>query len=352
MKYRNLGNTDLKVSVLGLGTMTWGHQNSEADAHEQLDYALSQGVNLVDAAEMYPTPTRPDTWGNTERFIGNWLTRTKRRNDIVLTSKIVGPSRRGPQPGHIRNGKTRHDRKNIVEALDGSLSRLQTDYIDLYQLHWPDRSTNYFGLRDYPWVENEESVAIEETLSTLAEQVKAGKIRHIGVSNETPWGVAQFLKHSERLGLPRIVSIQNPYSLLNRQFEVGLSEFSHRERVGLLAYSPLAFGVLSGKYLNGAQPVGARLSPGSLYGGFARYGSAEGVRAVSDYVGLARQHNLSPAQLALSFVIHRPFVTSALTGATTLPQLRENLGSLEVQLHDDLVAGINAIHARLPNPAP
>lgn len=352
MKYNNLGNTDIKVSAIGLGTMTWGHQNSELEAHEQLDYALSRGVNLVDSAEMYPTPTRAETWGNTERFIGSWLNKTKRRNDIVLTSKIVGPSRRGPQPQHIRNGKTRHDRKNITEALDDSLARLQTDYIDLYQLHWPDRSTNYFGLRDYPWVEKEESVAIEETLSILADQVKAGKIRHIGVSNETPWGVAQFLNHSERLGLPRIVSIQNPYSLLNRQFEIGLSEFSHRENLGLLAYSPLAFGVLSGKYLNGARPEGARLSLNSLYSNFTRYASPEGGRAVTDYVKLAHEHKLSPVQLALSFVASRPFVTSALTGATSLAQLRENLESLDLKLNDEVLAEINAIHSRLPNPAP
>ena len=351
MKYRNLGNTDIQVSVIGLGTMTWGHQNSEQDAHEQLDYALSQGVNLVDTAEMYPTPSRGETWGSTERYIGSWLAKTKRRQDIVLASKIVGPPRQA-QSRHIRNGETRHDAKNIVAALDGSLDRLQTDYLDLYQLHWPDRSTNFFGQRDYPWVENEESIAIEETLAVLAEQVKAGKIRHIGVSNETPWGVAQFLKQSEKLGLPRIVSIQNPYSLLNRLYEVGLAEFSHRENVGLLAYSPLAFGVLSGKYLNGAQPEGARLSAGSAYGRFARYGSVEAEQAVAAYVELARQHEVSPVQLALAFVASRPFVTSALGGATSVAQLRENLGSLDLDLNEALLAGIGAIHARLPNPAP
>lgn len=352
MKYRKLGNTDIQVSVIGLGTMTWGHQNSEADAHEQLDYALSQGVNLVDTAEMYPTPTRAETWGNTERFIGSWLEKSKRRHDIVLASKAIGPSRRTIPALHIRKGGTRHDLKNLTEALDGSLSRLRTDFIDLYQLHWPDRSTNFFGVREYEWVDNEESVAIEETLFALGELVKAGKIRHIGVSNETPWGMAEFIKQSERLGLPRIVSIQNPYSLVNRLFEVGLSEFSQREQIGLLAYSPLAFGVLSGKYLNGAQPEGARLSPNSLYNGFSRYGSDEVVRAVSEYVDLARRMNLSPAQLSLAFVISRPFVSSALTGATSLAQLQENLGSLELNLSEELLAVINAIHARLPNPAP
>ncbi|UCJ15580.1 NADP(H)-dependent aldo-keto reductase [Pseudomonas sp. MM211] len=351
MNYRPLGNSDIQVSSIGLGTMTWGHQNSETDAHQHLDHALSRGVNLVDAAEMYPTPTRAETWGITERFIGTWLAKTGRRQDIVLASKAVGPART-PSQNHIRGGKSHHDAKNLRAALHGSLDRLQTDYLDLYQLHWPDRSTNFFGLREYPWAEDQESVSIEETLSALADLVKEGLIRHIGVSNETPWGVAQFLKASERLGLPRIVSIQNPYSLLNRLYETGLAEFSHREGVGLLAYSPLAFGVLSGKYLDGAQPEGARLSAGSPYGRFARYASTEAASAVRAYVELARSRGLTPAQLALAFVVGRPFVTSALTGATSLAQLDENLGSLDVQLDDQLLGELNAIHSRLPNPAP
>jgi len=353
MKYRKLGHTDIDVSVIGLGTMTWGHQNSEAEAHDQLDYALAHGVNLIDTAEMYPTPTRAETWGTTERYIGSWLARGGRRQDIILTSKAVGPARQQRQQrGHIRDGQTRHDRKNLTEALDGSLSRLRTDYVDLYQLHWPDRSTNYFGQRDYPWVEEEDTVAIEETLSVLADFVRQGKVRHIGVSNETPWGVARFLRASETLGLPRIVSIQNPYSLLNRLYEVGLAEFSHREGVGLLAYSPLAFGVLSGKYLGGAQPAGARLSPGSLYGRFSRYSSELAEQAVSGYVELARAHGLPPAQLALAFVASRPFVASALSGATSLAQLRENLASSELVLSAELLDGIAAVHGRLANPAP
>ncbi len=237
MRYRQLGNTDIKVSVLGLGTMTWGHQNSESDAHQQIDLALAEGVNLIDTAEMYPTPTKAETWRTTERYIGTWLAASGRRADVVLASKVVGPARDANSQRHIRDGLSRHDRRNIVEALDGSLKRLQTDYLDLYQLHWPDRTTNIFGQREYPYQDDTGSVAIEETLSVLADQVKAGKVRHIGVSNETPWGVAEFLKQSERLGLPRIVSIQNPYSLLNRLYEGGLSEFSHREGVGLLAYS-------------------------------------------------------------------------------------------------------------------
>lgn len=351
MPYRLLGNTDLKVSLIGLGSMTWGHQNSEADAHEQLDYALAQGVNLIDTAELYPTPSQADTWGDTERFIGTWLAKTGRRQDVVLASKIVGPAR-SPAQNHFRGGQSHHDEKNLREALQGSLQRLQTDYLDLYQLHWPDRPTNIFGQRDYPWEEGGQGVPIEETLIALDKLVKEGLIRYVGVSNETPWGVAQFLKLSEQLGLPRIQSIQNPYSLLNRQYEVGLAEFSHHDKLGLLAYSPLGFGVLTGKYLNGAQPQGARLSPGSRYGRFGRYSSPEAQRAVRDYVDLARSHDLSPAQLALAFVASRPFVTSVLIGATSLAQLKENLGSQEVQLGQELFDAINAIHQRLPDPSP
>ncbi len=349
MKYRKLGRTDLEVSLIGLGTMTWGDQNTEAEAHEQIDYALSQGVNFLDAAEMYPVPPKAETQGRTEAYIGTWLAKTGRRSEIVLATKIAGPVRQGHQPKHIRNGETRHDLKNLTAALDASLRRLQTDYIDLYQLHWPDRSTNTFGRRAYPWVENEETVAIEETQAGLAALIQSGKVRHVGVSNETPWGVSQFLKHSENLGLPRIVSIQNPYSLLNRLYEGGLSEFSHREQVGLLAYSPIAFGVLSGKYLNGALPAGSRLA---LHSRFARYSQPEAHQAVSDYVALARKHGLSPVQLALAFVISRPFVTSALSGASKLEQLRENIASIDVVLSPEIVAEIEAIHSRIPNPSP
>jgi len=350
MKYRKLGDSGLSVSLIGLGTMTWGHQNSETDAHAQLNLALDRGVTLVDTAEMYPTPSRAETWGNAESFVGSWLAKTRRRQDIVLASKVVGPLRQGGD--HIRNGQTRLNRQNILAALDSSLDRLQTDYLDLYQLHWPDRTTNFFGLRDYPWVEDEESVTIEETLSVLAELVQAGKVRHIGVSNETPWGVAQFLKHAEKLGLPRIVSIQNPYSLLNRTYESGLAEFSHREGIGLLAYSPLAFGTLTGKYLDGAQPVGARLAGDSLYSRFSRYSSPQAEQATQAYVELAKQSGLSPTQLALAFVLSRPFVTSTLVGATSLEQLGENLDSLDVNLSDSALEGIEAIHSIVPNPSP
>jgi aryl-alcohol dehydrogenase-like predicted oxidoreductase len=350
MKYRTLGNTDLNVSLLGLGTMTWGHQNTEQDAHSQLDLALEHGVNLVDTAEMYPTPTHADTWGTTERFIGSWLARSGRRQDIVLTSKIIGPPRQPGSGAHIRDGLTRHDRANITAALEGSLRRLRTDYLDLYQLHWPDRTTNIFGQREYPYVEDSYSVAIEESLQVLAELQQAGKIRHIGVSNETPWGVAQFLHKAEQHGLPRISTIQNPYSLLNRLYEGGLSEFSHREGVGLLAYSPLAFGALTGKYLGGARPEGSRLS--SVYRSFNRYDSEPATRAIAAYVQLAQDYGYTPAQLALGFVARQPFVSSVLTGQTSEAQLLENLGALDIEFTPTLLEQIANIHGLIPNPAP
>ena len=349
MKYRKLGRTDLEVSLIGLGTMTWGEQNTEAEAHAQLDYALSRGINLVDAAEMYPVPPKPETQGLTETYIGTWLAKTGRRKDIVLASKVAGPVRDPKRPGHIRDGKTFLDRKNLTAALDASLKRLQTDYLDLYQLHWPDRTTNTFGQLAYPWVDDEHTVPIAETLEALQEFVRAGKVRHVGVSNETPWGLGQFLKYAETRDLPRVASIQNPYSLLNRIFEIGLSEFSHREQVGLLAYSPLAMGVLAGKYLDGARPEKARLT---LFTRFTRYSNPQAEAATRDYVKLAREHGISPAQLALAWVNQRPFVTSNLIGATTLDQLKENIDSVDVTLGQDILAAIDAIHARQPNPAP
>ena len=348
MKYRKLGRTDLDVSLIGLGTMTWGEQNTEADAHAQLDYALERGVTLVDAAEMYPVPPKPETQGLTETYIGTWLAKSRRRHDIVLASKVAGPVRDPKRPGHIRDGKTFLDRKNLTAALDASLKRLQTDYLDLYQLHWPDRTTNTFGQLAYPWVEDAHTVPVAETLDVLQDFVRAGKVRHVGVSNETPWGLAQFLKHAEA-GLPRVASIQNPYSLLNRVFEIGLSEFSHREGVGLLAYSPLAMGVLAGKYLDGARPEGARMT---LFTRFTRYSNPQAEAATAQYVALAREHGLSPAQMALAWVNQRPFVTSNLMGATTLEQLKENIESVDVTLDEAVLKAIEAIHARHPNPAP
>lgn len=350
MEYRKLGDSDVKVSLIGLGTMTWGEQNTESEAHEQIDYALDHGVTLIDTAEMYPVPPRPETQGLTERYVGTWLAKhPAARTRIVLATKIAGPARQPHNPRHIRGAGNQFDLKNITEALNGSLKRLQTDYVDLYQLHWPDRSTTTFGRSMYPWIDDASTVPIQETLEALAGFVKAGKIRHIGVSNETPWGVAQFLRAAEKLGLPRIVSIQNPYSLLNRTFETGLSEFSHRDGVGLLAYSPLAFGWLSGKYEGGARPAGARITQ---YERFQRYSSPQSVAATSRYVALAKKHGLTPTQLALAFVNSRPFVTSNLIGATSLAQLKENIDSIDVKLSPEILAEIDALHGQQPNPAP
>lgn len=350
MEYRQLGRSDLTVSAIALGTMTWGEQNTEAEAHSQLDLALEYGVNLIDTAEMYPVPPKPDTQGRTERYIGSWLAKSGKRDQIVLASKAAGPTSDPKRPGHIRDGQPHFDRKNLSAALNDSLTRLQTDYLDLYQLHWPDRNANYFGQLAYPWQDDAPgSTPIEETLAVLKEFVDAGKVRTIGLSNETPWGVAQFLKASENLGLPRVVSTQNPYSLLNRVFEIGLAEFAHREQVGLLAYSPLAFGLLTGKYLNGARPVGARLT---LFDRFTRYTNRQAEAASAEYVKLAQNHGWSPAQFALAFVTQQPFVTSNIIGATSLTQLKENLESAELKLSAELLAEIDAIHAIICNPAP
>ncbi len=349
MQYRKLGHTDIDVSLIGLGTMTWGEQNTEAQAHEQLDYALAHGVNLVDAAEMYPVPPRPETQGRTEQYLGSWLARTGRRHEIVLTTKAVGPVRDAKRPGYIRGGKTHLDRANLTQAIDASLRRLQTDYVDLYQLHWPDRTTTNFGRPSYPWVDDEYTTPIQETLAVLADLIKAGKVRHIGLSNETPWGLSQFLKLAETEGLPRVVSVQNPYNLLNRGYEVGMSEFAHREGVGLLAYSPLAMGLLTGKYLGGARPPEGRLV---RYTRFSRYDSPIVRQAADDYIRLAQRHGVSPAQVALAWVSEQPFVTSNLMGATTLAQLEENIASVNVALTPELRQGIAEIHKRHPNPAP
>ncbi|MGI4982828.1 MAG: NADP(H)-dependent aldo-keto reductase [Janthinobacterium lividum] len=350
MEYRKLGDSGIDVSLIGLGTMTWGEQNTEAEAHEQLDYALAHGVNLVDAAEMYPVPPRPETQGRTEEYIGTWLAKTPgAREKIVLATKIAGPARQPHNPRHIRGDANQFDRPNLVAAVESSLQRLQTDRIDLYQLHWPDRSTMTFGRVNYPWVEDAYTVPVEETLGVLADLVKEGKIRHVGLSNETPWGVAQFLRAAEKLNLPRVVSIQNPYSLVNRNFELGLSEFSHHEGIGLLAYSPLAFGWLSGKYEGGARPAGARIT---LFERFQRYSKPESIAAVSRYVALAKRHGLTPAQLALAFVNSRPFTTSNIIGATSIAQLRENIDSVNVTLSDEVLAEIDALHQIQPTPAP
>lgn len=348
MEYRKLGVTDIDVSAIGLGTMTFGEQNSETEAHEQLDYALARGINFVDAAEMYPVPPRAETQGLTEQYIGSWLARTGRRQEIVLATKATGHARTNME--YIRDGDTpRLTPAHIRQAVDASLTRLQTDHVDLYQLHWPDRFTNMFGQRGYHHAPHETPVPIEDTLGELGRLVDEGKIRHVGLSNETPWGVMRFLRAAEVAGLPRAVSIQNPYSLLNRSYETGLAECSIRENIGLLAYSPLAFGVLTGKYLDGARPEGARLT---RWERFARYNSPRGARAAADYVALARQHSLDPAQMALAFVTGRDFVTSNIVGATTLAQLESNIDSAKLTLSDELIEAINAIHADNPDPCP
>ena len=349
MQYRPLGNTGLHVSLIGLGTMTWGEQNTEAEGHQQLDAALASGVNFIDTAEMYSVPPRPETYGATERIIGTWFKLRGNRDQVILATKAAGPAKLLPQAAHVRGGASHFNRKNLQEALHGSLQRLQTDYIDLYQLHWPDRPTNHFGRLGYTHEPEEYTVPILETLEVLGGFVKAGKVRHIGVSNETPWGVSKFLQHAREQGLPRIVSIQNPYSLLNRTFEIGLAEFAHREQVGLLAYSPLAFGVLAGKYLQGARPAGARLT---LFERFARYNSPQAQAATLAYVGLAKEHGLDPAQLALAYVNSRPFVTSTLIGATTLAQLATDIGSVDVELSAEVLEKIEAVHLAQPNPSP
>lgn len=349
MQYRKLGQTDIDVSVITLGTMTWGEQNSEAEAHAQLDYAVERGVNLIDAAEMYPVPPKPETQGLTERYIGTWLKQSGNRNKVLVATKVAGPSRKLIQATHIRHGKTKFDRHNIESALHDSLQRLQTDYVDLYQLHWPDRTTNHFGELGYSHVEDEDTVPIAETLQVLNDLVKAGKIRHIGLSNETPWGVNQFIKIAEQQGLARVVSIQNPYNLLNRSFEIGNAEVAIREQVGLLAYSPLAFGALTGKYLNGAQPEGARLTRWERFG---RYKGGVVEQTIAQYVALAQQHGLDPAHLALAYVNSRRFVTSNIIGATSLEQLKTNIDSIDVVLSEEVLAGIERIHNLHPNPCP
>ena len=349
MQYRPLGRTGLQVSAIALGTMTWGEQNTEAQAHEQLDLALAAGVNLVDTAEMYPVPPKPETQGRTESIIGAWLRKTGRRHDIVLATKATGPSRMAGRPGHVRGGRLLFTRENMFEAVDQSLRRLQTDHIDLYQLHWPDRSTNFFGQLGYTHVPDEQPTPLEETLAALQELVQAGKLRHVAVSNETPWGLGRCLHLAETRGLPRVASIQNPYSLLNRTFEIGLAEISLREEVGLLAYSPLAFGMLTGKYLAGQRPEGARLT---LFERFSRYNGENAERAAYEYVSLFRRHGIDPAQGALAFVTSRPFVTANIIGATTLEQLRSNLDSIDLTLPPEVLEGIEAIHRRIPNPAP
>lgn len=345
MEYRTLGHTGLSVSTLCLGTMTFGEQNTESEAHSQLDYALESGINFIDTAEMYPVPPRAETQGLTESYIGSWLQKTGRRDEIVLASKVAGP---GNGLDYLRDGP-RLTAAHINRAVEDSLRRLKTDVIDLYQVHWPDRNTNFFGPLGYTHDANEQATPIEETLTALARLIEAGKIRYIGLSNETPWGVMKYLHLADKLGLPRPASIQNPYNLLNRSFEAGLAEISHRENVGLLAYSPLAFGVLSGKYLNGKQPDGARIT---LFKRFQRYSAPYVDDIVSQYAKLASQNGLSLTQMALAYVNSRSFLTSNIIGATSLAQLKENIGSADINLSEDILSAIDQIHDGHPYPCP
>lgn len=345
MQYRPLGRSELKVSALCLGSMTWGEQNSEAEGFAQIDRAKAAGINFLDTAEMYPVPPRGETYGATERIIGNYFKARGDRADWVLASKVAGP---GNGIDYIRGGRLKHNRAHIVAALDESLKRLQTDWIDLYQLHWPERSTNFFGQLGYRHQE-QDFTPLQETLEVLSEQITAGKIRHIGLSNETPWGAMKFLQLADSQDLARAVSIQNPYNLLNRSFEVGLAEVAIREQCGLLAYSPLAFGMLSGKYDNGARPADARIT---RFSRFTRYTNPQSQAACARYVTLAREHGLDPAQMALAFVTRQPFVTSNIIGATSLEQLESNLASHDLVLGEELLTAIEAIHREQPNPAP
>ncbi len=349
MKYRPLGLTGIEVSLICLGSMTWGSQNSEAEAHQQLDYAFDHGVNFIDTAEAYPvTPSTPENRGSTEEYIGSWLARVD-RSRAILATKVAGPTR-GAGAWSIRGGENKLDRANIRLAVEGSLKRLRTDYIDLYQLHWPDRTTAIFGQRGVKKLaDRDDVVPIAETLAALEELIKEGKIRSFGLSNETPWGVSEFLRLSREQNLPRAASIQNAYSLLNRTFESGLSEFALREHVGLLAYSPLAAGHLTGKYLGGAIPAGSRLDVAKQ---FRRYNVPQQPSATERYVGLARAHGIDPAQLALAFINAQPFVTANIIGATSLAQLETNIGSIGITLDNGLFEAIDAIQREIPDPCP
>lgn len=349
MQYKKLGDSELLVSEFCLGTMNYGQQNTLEEAQQQLDYAVSQGINFIDTAEMYPAPTRAQTQGKTEEYIGRWLS-AQQRDRLIIATKVSGPSGSRTLPlKWIRDGNSRIDRQNVLQAVEGSLKRLQTDYIDLYQIHWPDRYVPLFGAPDYDARDERETVPIAEQLEVFAELVKAGKIRYLGVSNETPWGVCEFCHLAKQLGLPKIVSIQNAFNLTNRVFQTHLAEACHRHQVGLMAYSTLAFGHLSGKYL--AQiPAGSRVD---LFPGFdKRYHKPYFCEAVKAYLEIARESGLTPVQLALAFVRSCWFVTSTIIGASTLEQLEENLSSVEIELDSEVLARIDRVHAQYPNPTP
>jgi aryl-alcohol dehydrogenase-like predicted oxidoreductase len=346
MQYNTLGDSDVLISRICLGTMTFGEQNSEEEAHEQLDYAIDQGINFIDTAELYPVPARAHTYGLTEKYIGTWLASRQNREKIILASKIAGFRK---DAKYIRGG-SQYTPEQLTEALDNSLQRLQTDYIDLYQLHWPERKTNFFGKLGYKhqshdtWEDN-----FLDILQVLQSFIKEGKVRSIGLSNETPWGVSRFIELAKRYDLPKIVSVQNPYNLLNRTYEIGLAEISIREKVGLLAYSPMAFGLLSGKYFDGEQPGNARIS---LYPEMSRYSHPLAMQTAEKYCRLARDNGLSPAQMALAYINSREFLTSNIIGATSMQQLEENINSIHITLPENLLEEIESIHTSQPNPAP
>ena len=342
MKYKKLANTELEVSLICLGTMTYGEQNNEKEAHEQLDYSIDKGINFIDTAEMYAIPPREETQGKTEQIIGSWLSKRHDREKIILATKVAGPGME-----YLRGGSSL-SKKHILQAVDGSLKRLQTDYIDLYQVHWPERKTNFFGRLGYEY-SNEMGVLIEETLDAMSMLVKSGKVKYIGISNETPWGTNKYLQLAKDAGHEKIITIQNPYSLLNRIYEVGLAEISQHENIGLLAYSPLGFGQLTGKYINKTEE-NTRLG---LYGDwFTRYSNENCLNAVKEYSNIANKYNISLTHLALAFVNTRPFVASNIIGATTMKQLKENIASIEIDLSEEILEEINEVHLNQPNPAP
>ena len=345
MNYRKLGNTDLDVSTICLGTMTWGEQNNQEEAFEQMDFALNQGINFFDTAELYAVPPREETYGHTESIIGNWFEKTKKREKVILATKVAGPAR-----DYLRKGENSFVGKNLDDALNDSLKRLKTDYIDLYQLHWPERNVNIFGKLGYVHKENEWN-NFEQVLENLKKYIDQGKIRYIGLSNETPWGVMNYLKLHKDKNLPRMMSIQNPYSLLNRSFEIGLSEVSIREKIGCLAYSPLASGYLSGKYRNGLFPKGSRMEK---YGDFwkYRYNSPNMEKAVEEYYKISKKHNLDLSQMSLKFCEVQNFMTSVIIGATTMDQLKTDVESVNVNLSEDIIKEINEVQKLYPNPCP